>query len=122
MKKKLFLISTFCFFGPLACFGMDSTTTTTTTTRPATVIETDVVTFDATTTDVSTSVQNSFVNDPNLAPFAGKVMVRVDSNGVVTLTGSAPSEKVKFDFENKANTVDGVAKVVNNIEVKRVSQ
>ena len=49
-------------------------------------------------------------------------MVGTDSSGIVTLTGSVPSEKVKFDFENKATTVDGVAKVVNNIEVKRLGQ
>lgn len=118
MKKKLFLISAFCFFGPLACFGMDSTTTTTTT-RPATVVQTEVVTP---ITDVSTSVQNAFVNDASLAPFAGNVIVRVDSGGVVTLSGSAPSEKVKFAFENKAASVSGVVKVVNHIEVKKVSQ
>lgn len=116
MNKKLFLITSFCFFGPFACFncyGMDATSTSPT---QSMVIQSDMVK----TSDVSSAVQTAFVNDRSLAPFAGSVVVRVDSSGVVTLSGSAPSDKVKFDFENKAKSVSGVAKVVNNIEVKQV--
>lgn len=110
MNKKLFLMASFCCFAfaSFPAYGTEVPTQvmTTTTTR--------------TTENVSLSqvIANSFVTDATLAPFAGNVVVRVD-NGVVTLSGSAPSEKVKFDFENKAKSATGVAKIVNHIEVKQ---
>lgn len=103
----------FCFFGPFVSFHVYGDNFFSNT--PGTVQMQDKATTDS---DITTSVSNSFVNDKNLAPYAGNVLVR-SNNGVITLSGSAPSEKIKFDFENKAKSMTGVAKVVNNIEVKQ---
>lgn len=109
MNKRLFLLATFCFFGPFACFqayGMDTATVP---------VNTAVVQ----SADIASAVKTAYANDASLAPFAGNVAVVVQ-DGVVTLTGSVPSEKVKLDFDSKAKSVMGVTKVVNNLEVKQV--
>jgi osmotically-inducible protein OsmY len=48
-------------------------------------------------------------------------IVNVDinvTNGVVTLAGEVPNAKVKAEAEAEARSVDGVVRVVNNLQVK----
>ena len=40
------------------------------------------------------------------------------TNGVVTLAGEVPNAQVKREAESEARSVDGVVKVVNNLQVK----
>lgn len=40
------------------------------------------------------------------------------TNGVVTLAGEVPNDRVKADAEAEARSVNGVVKVVNNLQVK----
>jgi osmotically-inducible protein OsmY len=40
------------------------------------------------------------------------------TNGIVTLAGEVPNAKVKADAEQETRTVDGVVKVINNLQVK----
>jgi osmotically-inducible protein OsmY len=40
------------------------------------------------------------------------------TNGVVTLAGEVPNDRVKADAEAEARSVDGVVKVINNLQVK----
>jgi osmotically-inducible protein OsmY len=42
------------------------------------------------------------------------------TNGVVTLAGEVPNAKVKAEAEAEARSVNGVIKVVNNLQVKGV--
>ncbi|MFN2385277.1 MAG: BON domain-containing protein [Thermoanaerobaculia bacterium] len=48
-------------------------------------------------------------------------IVNVDinvTNGVVTLAGEVPNEEVRREAETEARSVDGVVRVVNNLQVK----
>jgi osmotically-inducible protein OsmY len=48
-------------------------------------------------------------------------IVNVDinvTNGVVTLAGEVPNPQVKMEAEKEARSVDGVVKVINNLQVK----
>jgi osmotically-inducible protein OsmY len=48
-------------------------------------------------------------------------IVNVDinvTNGVVTLAGEVPNPQVRADAEKEARSVDGVVKVINNLQVK----
>jgi osmotically-inducible protein OsmY len=40
------------------------------------------------------------------------------TNGVVTLAGEVPNDRVKADAEAEARSVDGVVRVINNLQVK----
>ena len=40
------------------------------------------------------------------------------TNGVVTLAGEVPNAKVKADAQDEARSVDGVVRVINNLQVK----
>ena len=40
------------------------------------------------------------------------------TNGVVTLAGEVPNAMVRADAESEARSVDGVVRVVNNLQVK----
>ena len=40
------------------------------------------------------------------------------TNGVVTLAGEVPNAKVKAEAEAEARSVDGVVRVINNLQVK----
>jgi osmotically-inducible protein OsmY len=40
------------------------------------------------------------------------------TNGIVTLAGEVPNAKVRADAEQEARSVDGVVKVINNLQVK----
>jgi len=51
-------------------------------------------------------------------------IVNVDinvTNGIVTLAGEVPNMQVKMDAEKEARSVDGVVKVINNLQVKNPS-
>lgn len=51
-------------------------------------------------------------------------IVNVDinvTNGVVTLAGEVPNPQVRIDAEKEARSVDGVVKVINNLQVKNPS-
>ena len=48
-------------------------------------------------------------------------IVNVDinvTNGIVTLAGEVPNDEVKRDAESEARSVDGVKRVINNLQVK----
>ena len=48
-------------------------------------------------------------------------IVNVDinvTNGVVTLAGEVPNTQVKMEAEKEARSVDGVVRVINNLQVK----
>jgi len=48
-------------------------------------------------------------------------LVNIDTNvtnGVVTLAGEVPNAKVKAEAESEARSVDGVKRVINNLQVK----
>ena len=48
-------------------------------------------------------------------------IVNVDinvTNGIVTLAGEVPNTQVKMEAEKEARSVDGVVKVINNLQVK----
>jgi osmotically-inducible protein OsmY len=48
-------------------------------------------------------------------------IVNVDinvTNGVVTLAGEVPNAKVKSEAEAEARSVDGVVRVINNLQVQ----
>ena len=48
-------------------------------------------------------------------------IVNIDTNvtnGVVTLAGEVPNAKVKAEAEAEAKSVDGVKRVINNLQVK----
>ena len=40
------------------------------------------------------------------------------TNGVVTLAGEVPNAQVGSDAQREAHTVDGVTRVINNLQVK----
>jgi len=40
------------------------------------------------------------------------------TNGVVTLAGEVPNDRVKADAEAEARSVEGVVRVINNLQVK----
>jgi osmotically-inducible protein OsmY len=40
------------------------------------------------------------------------------TNGVVTLAGEVPNDRVKADAEAEARSVNGVVRVINNLQVK----
>ncbi len=40
------------------------------------------------------------------------------TNGVVTLAGEVPNAKVKAEAESEARSVNGVTRVINNLQVK----
>ena len=40
------------------------------------------------------------------------------TNGVVTLAGEVPNPQVRIDAEKEARAVDGVVRVINNLQVK----
>ena len=40
------------------------------------------------------------------------------TNGIVTLAGEVPNAKVKADAQAEARKVDGVVRVINNLQVK----
>jgi osmotically-inducible protein OsmY len=51
--------------------------------------------------------------------FSNIVNVDVNvTNGVVTLAGEVPDMKTKIEAEKEARSVDGVVKVINNLQVK----
>ena len=43
------------------------------------------------------------------------------TNGIVTLAGEVPNPRVKADAEAEARSVNGVVKVINNLQVKNPS-
>jgi hyperosmotically inducible protein len=48
-------------------------------------------------------------------------IVNVDinvTNGIVTLAGEVPNDQVKSDAEAEAKSVNGVKRVINNLQVK----
>jgi hyperosmotically inducible protein len=64
----------------------------------------------------TTAVKSKLVADVRLSTLTS---INVDSNdGVVTLSGSVPTAADKQKAETVALSVDGVRKVVNNLEVK----
>lgn len=115
MNKNLFLLASasLLVLAPVSqhqLFGMDPAMD-----QPMSV----TISQDTMKTDeaINNSVKEAFASDKDLANAASDVTVKSDQ-GVVTLTGTVKSDKLKSDFEAKAKAVSGVTKVVNNLEVK----
>lgn len=64
--------------------------------------------------DLSTRIQNALVNDPRTKEYGVEVF---DNNGVITLTGTAPSIDARDAIEAVVRDVEGVTSVVNEIDV-----
>ncbi len=64
---------------------------------------------------ITREVHKAFRADKDLSVFV--VRVKTD-NGMVTLVGAVPNEKLKAAFEAKAKAQPGVKEVQNKIEVK----
>ena len=67
--------------------------------------------------DIQRDVEAELHSDPKISSNAEDITVKV-SNGVVVLTGFVHSYIHKFDAEDVAKRVAGVAGVVNDIEVR----
>jgi osmotically-inducible protein OsmY len=65
---------------------------------------------------ITYAVKAKLVNDPDVE--ADKLRVRT-KDGIVTLTGTQPSENARHRAEELARTARGVNGVVNRIEVKQ---
>ncbi|HET9590050.1 MAG TPA: BON domain-containing protein [Anaerolineales bacterium] len=64
--------------------------------------------------DLSTRIQNALMNDPRTKEYGVEVF---DNNGVITLTGTAPSIDARDAIEAVVRDVEGVTSVVNEIDV-----
>ena len=119
MKKNLLILTcASCFFfmpSSQQLYGMDPAND-----QPMSVSVTQEKTSDmmVANDDLTKSVSDAIAQDKDTADFASVVVVKSDGTGSVILSGTVPSEKVKSDVEAKAKAVQGVTKVVNNLEVK----
>ncbi len=66
-------------------------------------------------TDLAKQVMKTIFEDKRTEDVA---IEAIDNNGVVTLTGTVPSEKVRETVVEIAQNVDGVRSVISNITVK----
>jgi hyperosmotically inducible protein len=66
--------------------------------------------------DILRRLQDSIRSDPALASYAQAVIVEV-SNGTVTLRGPVKTEKEKADLGDKAQRVEGVKEVNNQLQI-----
>lgn len=77
----------------------------------------------STTQSPSRQVNDDMIHTAVKAKLTGERfsnIVNVDvnvTNGVVTISGEVPNERVKREAEAEARTVDGVRKVNNNLQV-----
>jgi osmotically-inducible protein OsmY len=67
-----------------------------------------------TISDLRNQVQAAFLQDDLLQDFGIEIL---DSNGVITLRGVAPSTDARERAESIARQVDGVTSVINEIDV-----
>lgn len=65
--------------------------------------------------DIQTAIATKTSTDPSLAGVTATV-----SEGTVTLTGSCADATCKTNAENAVKDIDGVKKVVNNIQIAEV--
>jgi hyperosmotically inducible periplasmic protein len=65
--------------------------------------------------DIQTAFNSKVQNDPSLAGVSATV-----SEGTVTLTGTCADENCRTSAERSVKDIDGVKKVVNNIQVAQV--
>jgi hyperosmotically inducible periplasmic protein len=65
--------------------------------------------------DIQTAFNSKAQTDPNLAGVSATVV-----DGTVTLTGSCADEACRNNAEKSVKDIDGVKKVVNNIQVAKV--
>jgi hyperosmotically inducible periplasmic protein len=65
--------------------------------------------------DIQTAFNSKVQSDPNLAGVTATV-----ADGTVTLTGSCADEACRTNAEKSVKDIDGVKKVVNNIQVVQV--
>ena len=65
--------------------------------------------------DIQTAITNKTQTDPNLAGVSATV-----SDGTVTLSGTCADENCRTNAEKAVKDIDGVKKVVNNIQVAQV--
>lgn len=65
--------------------------------------------------DIQTAFNNKVQTDPNLAGVSGTV-----ADGTITLTGNCPDENCRTNAEHAVKEIDGIKKVVNNIQVAQV--
>lgn len=65
--------------------------------------------------DIQTAINTKTQSDPNLAGVSATV-----ADGTVTLTGNCADENCRSNAEKTVKDIDGVKKVVNNIQVAQV--
>jgi osmotically-inducible protein OsmY len=65
--------------------------------------------------DIQTAFGSKAQSDPNLAGVSATVV-----NGTITLTGTCADENCRTSAEKSVKDIDGVKKVVNNIQVAQV--
>lgn len=65
--------------------------------------------------DIQTAFNSKASTDPNLAGVSATVI-----DGTVTLTGSCADETCRANAEKSVKEIDGVKKIVNNIQVAKV--
>lgn len=69
------------------------------------------------TTDISTRVSSELLNDPRTEAYSHNIDVAVD-RGMVTLSGTVPSERVREAAEEVARKTQGVISVINELKIK----
>lgn len=67
-----------------------------------------------TISDLRNHVQAAFAQDDDLQDYGIEI---IDSNGVITLTGTVPTQEARERAEAVARQVDGVTSVINEIDV-----
>ena len=65
--------------------------------------------------DIQTAINSKTQSDPSLAGVSATV-----ADGTVTLTGSCADETCRSNAEKAVKDIDGVKKVVNNIQIAQV--
>jgi len=67
---------------------------------------------------MTADIRKALLDDKSLSTNAHNVKVITDNSGVVTLRGVVDSQAEKDSVEEKAKSVAGVSRVINEIEVK----
>jgi hyperosmotically inducible protein len=67
---------------------------------------------------ITADIRKALLDDRGLSTNAHNVKVITDNSGVVTLRGVVESQAEKDAIETKATSVAGVARVINELEVK----
>jgi osmotically-inducible protein OsmY len=66
--------------------------------------------------EITEAVGDALNQDRDVAPFASGIQIKTFDR-IVILRGFVPTEKAKYDAENVAESVPGVARVINQLDV-----